>query len=166
MKFIPITVVETKLPASFPQHEMLFLRENRSSTVYALPHLDVSYHYPPAVPWHWPWFCVDHAYCCQISSCNIINGLAAYFIKTVITFCKRLPYEFDFSCKKNSHKPIIEMAYLCYYCRISLWAEGNIDMYLFYVSYSSHSYDKRVDESKVGQLHILVHISKLTSLSP
>lgn len=99
MKFIPITVVETKLPASFPQHEMLFFRENGSPVVYALPPLDVSYHYPPAVPWHWPWFCVDHAYCCQVSSCirNIINGLAAYFMKT---FCKRLSYEFDFSCKK------------------------------------------------------------------
>lgn len=112
MKFIPITVVETKLPASFPQHEMLFFRENGSPAVYALPPLDVSYRYPPAVPWHWTWFCVDLAYCYQVSSCirNIINGLAAYFMKI---FCKRLSYEFDFSCKKNSHKPIIEMAYLC-----------------------------------------------------
>lgn len=69
MKFISITVVEIKLLTSFPQHEMLFLRENGSHDVYALPPSDVSYQYPPAIPWHWPWFCVDHAYCCLTNSC-------------------------------------------------------------------------------------------------
>lgn len=68
--------------------------------------------------------------------------------------------------KKSSHRPIFEMVYLCYYCRISLWAEGNFDMYLFYISYSSHSYDKIADESNVGQLSILVHRLRLKSLSP
>lgn len=103
MKFISITVVETKLLTSFPQHEMLFLRENGSHDVYALPPSDVSYQYPPAIPWHWPWFCVDHAYCCLISFCirNIINSLAADFMKTMETFCKRLTYEFDFRCKEK-----------------------------------------------------------------